>query len=54
MEIARDRDLERMEGQVLSNNFKMLELVTSLNFKISNDPEDSAVKRVVAQLHAVN
>jgi len=44
MEIARDRGLERMEGQILSNNFRMLELMESLNFQISNDPEDSGVK----------
>lgn len=50
MEVARDRDLERMEGQVLSNNTKMLELVSTLNFKIDNDPDDPGVKRVVARL----
>ncbi len=50
MEVARDRGLEQMEGQVLSNNSKMLELVGPLGFRISNDPEDSSVKRVVADL----
>jgi len=50
MEVARDRDLERMDGQVLSNNFKMLELIRSLNFQISNDPDDTAVKQVEARL----
>jgi len=50
MEIARDRGLERMEGQILSNNFRMLELMESLNFQISNDPEDSGVKLAVARL----
>ncbi|MBT8067419.1 MAG: bifunctional acetate--CoA ligase family protein/GNAT family N-acetyltransferase [Gammaproteobacteria bacterium] len=52
MEIARDRDLEAMQGQVLSNNSRMLELMTSLNFKIHNDPDDNAIKQVEAQLHA--
>ena len=51
MEIARDRDLERMDGQVLSDNKKMLELMASLNFKIQNDPNDTAIKQVEAQLH---
>jgi acetyltransferase len=51
MEIARDRGLERMEGQVLSNNPRMLNLVKSLNFRIENDPEDTALKRVTARLH---
>jgi len=46
MEIARDRGLERMEGQVLSNNSRMMKLMTSLKFAIERDPEDSAVKRV--------
>jgi len=32
MGVARDRDLEKMEGTVLSNNSKMLELMTSLDF----------------------
>jgi len=54
MEIARDRGLERMEGQVLSNNHRMLELMTSLSFRISNDPDDSGIKVVEARLHSVN
>ncbi len=54
MEVARDRELERMEGKVLSNNRRMLELVTSLNFSIANDPEDPTVKVVEARLHTVN
>ena len=51
MEVARDRELEVMEGQVLSDNKRMLELMKSLKFRIETDPEDSAIKRVVAQLH---
>ncbi|MDH3275635.1 MAG: bifunctional acetate--CoA ligase family protein/GNAT family N-acetyltransferase [Gammaproteobacteria bacterium] len=54
VEVARDRDLEKMEGKVLSNNSKMLELMTSLNFQISNDPEDTAVKLVEVKLHTLN
>jgi acetyltransferase len=50
MEIARDRGLENMDGQVLSNNTRMLTLMKSLNFSIERDPEDSAVKRVVIGL----
>ena len=46
MEIARDRGLERMDGQVLSSNARMLNLMKSLGFRIGHDPEDSAVKRV--------
>jgi acetyltransferase len=51
MEVARDRDLDRMNGQVLSENHKMLELMASLNFKVSNDSDDLAVKIVEARLH---
>jgi len=51
MEIARDRELEKMEGQVLSNNSRMLELMESLNFEIRFHPDDPAIKQVVAELH---
>lgn len=51
MEIARDRGLERMDGQVLSNNARMLNLMKSLNFRIERDHEDPAIKRVEASLH---
>jgi acetyltransferase len=54
MEVARDRDLEVMEGQVLSNNTKMLELMASLDFETSIDPDDTSIKRVVAQLHKLD
>ncbi len=50
MEIARDRNLEKMQGQVLSENVKMLELVASLNFSIRTDPDDLAIKQVEAIL----
>jgi acetyltransferase len=53
MEVARDRDLEVMEGQVLKDNKKMLELMKSLDFKIETDPEDEAIKHVVAKLHSL-
>jgi acetyltransferase len=51
IEIARNRSLEVMEGQVLANNFRMLELMTSLNFEISNDPNDPGIKVVVTRLN---
>ncbi len=53
MEIARDRNLEKMDGQVLSSNRKMLELVRSLNFQISNDPNDSTIELVEARLDSL-
>jgi len=53
MEIARDRNLERMDGQVLSNNRKMLELVRSFHFQVNNDPDDSTVMKVEARLDSL-
>ncbi|MES9992957.1 MAG: bifunctional acetate--CoA ligase family protein/GNAT family N-acetyltransferase [Candidatus Thiodiazotropha sp.] len=50
MEIARDRGLEKMEGEVLSNNFKMLDLMKSLYFNISTSADDNSIKQVVVEL----
>jgi acetyltransferase len=50
IEIARNRGLEIMEGQVLANNFRMLELMKSLNFRISNDPNDPGIKLAIQRL----
>jgi acetyltransferase len=51
MSVARDRELETMEGQVLSNNRRMLGLMTSLGFEAEIDPEDESLRHVVARLH---
>ena len=51
MEVARDRELETIEGQVLSNNRRMLGLMTSLGFQIERDTDDESVRHVVARLH---
>jgi acetyltransferase len=50
MEVARDRGLEKMEGEVLSNNFKMLDLMKSLNFHITTSPDDNSIKQVDIEL----
>ncbi len=50
MGIARNRGLEKMEGDVLKNNFKMLDLLKSLNFRISNHPEDLTIQLVETRL----
>ncbi len=50
MEVARNRGLEEMRGEVLSNNHKMLGLMKSLGFRASSDPDDPGVKRVVHTL----
>ena len=51
IDIARNRSLEIMEGQVLANNYRMLELMKSLNFQISNDPSDPGIKLAVQRLN---
>ena len=51
IEVARDRELETMIGQVLSNNRRMLELMDSLGFRVGNDPDDDQVKLVTLPLH---
>jgi len=51
IEIARNRGLEVMEGQVLANNYRMLELMMSLNFQVNNDPDDPGIKLVVTRLN---
>ena len=50
MEVARNRGLEIIEGEVLSGNTKMLGLMKSLEFTISNDPEDMNIRKVTKQL----
>ncbi len=40
-----------MEGQVLANNYRMLELMMSLNFQVKNDPDDASIKLVVTRLN---
>lgn len=38
----------------LANNVRMMQLMKSLDFRITNDPDDHSIKVVVAQLHASN
>ncbi len=50
LDIARNRNLEVMEGQVLANNYRMLELMASMGFQIQNDAEDPGIKVVTQRL----
>ena len=54
MSVARDRELETMEGQVLGNNRRMLGLMTSLGFEAEMDADDESLRHVVAHLHKTN
>lgn len=47
---AREKGLKTMEGEVLANNYGMLELMTSLGFTITTSPDDHMLKDVVKQL----
>jgi acetyltransferase len=51
IEIARRRGLEIMEGQVLSNNSRMLDLMRSLDFQIRTDPDEAGIKLVECRLN---
>jgi acetyltransferase len=46
MSVARDRGIEVMEGEVLSDNAKMLALCEKIGFRIARDPEDTEVVQV--------
>ena len=51
MGLARSRNLETIEGEVLANNKRMLWLMGTLGFEASTDPSDPSIKHVVARLH---
>lgn len=46
MSVARDRGIEVMEGEVLSNNFRMLELCERLGFRAAHDPQEPEIVHV--------
>ena len=50
MDCAREKSYRSMVGDVLSDNQKMLRLMTSLGFSVLPHPEGSSMKRVVKQL----
>ncbi len=43
MEIARVRGFEKMQGEIISNNHKMIELIQSLNFQLKKSPDDPGI-----------
>jgi len=46
MDVARERGLKVMQGEVLSNNTHMLNLMKHLDFSIEPSPEDDSIKNV--------
>ena len=50
IDVAYDKGLTIIEGEVLANNHKMLGLMKSLEFSIANDPEDMNVKIVTKRI----
>ena len=50
IDCARGKGFTAVVGEVLSDNSKMLNLMSSLGFKILPNPEDNSVKRVVKPL----
>jgi acetyltransferase len=50
MEVARSRGLDMMEGEVLANNRKMLDLVRSIGFQVQPSDDDPSIKYVWTDL----
>jgi acetyltransferase len=46
MSVARDRNIEVMEGEVLANNTKMLGLCERLGFRTAHDSQEPDVVHV--------
>jgi acetyltransferase len=50
MDLARDKGLKRMEGEVLARNHAMMSLVTNLGFDVSASEDDPSIRRVAMRL----
>jgi acetyltransferase len=50
IEVARDKGLVTMEGEVLAKNTNMLQLIESMGFENHAHPEDSALRWIVKRL----
>jgi acetyltransferase len=50
MEIARSRGLDMIEGEVLTSNHRMLDLVRSMDFQIERSPDNPGVQYVWSEL----
>jgi len=50
MDIARNKGLSRIEGEVLKNNASMLKLMKRLGFTATVNPDDSSIKNVYLDL----
>ncbi|MCL1692755.1 MAG: bifunctional acetate--CoA ligase family protein/GNAT family N-acetyltransferase [Actinomycetia bacterium] len=50
MEIALSRGLDTMEGEVLSENHRMLDMVKAMGYQIQSSPDDPGVKFVWKEL----
>ena len=50
MEAARGQGLRSIEGDILSENHRMLDLMAALDFSLRTDPEDGTVRRASRRL----
>ena len=50
MDVARDKGLKTMEGEVLASNHNMLRLVATLGFTVADSEEEDSVKKIVKAL----
>ena len=46
MEAARSQGLRSIEGAILADNRRMLDLMESLGFSIRSDPDDEGLRQV--------
>ncbi|MNU10117.1 hypothetical protein D3C72_2570890 [compost metagenome] len=51
IDCAREKSYRSIVGDILSDNQKMLRLMTGLGFSILPHPDGPGLKRVVRQLH---
>jgi acetyltransferase len=49
-EAAREHGIERMEGEILSNNQNMIKLTRSLGFSLVTSPDDEGIKLAIKHL----
>ena len=50
LDIARERGIARVEGEVLADNDRMLHLARKLGFTVSADPDEASLRRLAIEL----
>jgi acetyltransferase len=50
MDVARDKGIRSMDGEVLANNHSMMKLVSRLGFQVTTSPDDPSIRCVAKRL----